>query len=112
MDLENLKQAVKAIGWLSLGAGIAGLLSMVSIIMINVFAYQVNIGNIELTNEANTTIQEQSSNITSYITTFIGLLSLVAGLGSLVIVVLAMLGKVNFTAMAGYTNTGGKNNMF
>jgi len=108
MDLENLKQAVKAIGWLSLGAGIAGLLSMVSIIMINVFAQQVNNGNIELTNSANETIQTQSSNITTYITTFIGLLSLVAGLGSLVIVVLAMLGKVNFVKMSGYGGSGKK----
>ncbi len=107
MDLNNLKESVKAIGWLCLGTGIASLLGMVSVIMVNVFAFQVAAGNISVTAAANTSIQTLATNSTTYILSFITLLALVAGLGSLVIVVLAMLGKVNFTQMAGFGGKGG-----
>jgi len=113
MNVQNLKEAIKFITFLALGIGIAMLFAMVSVIMIGVFAYQVNTGAIPVPSSTNTSIQSLATSGITYVVTGAGLLNLVAGISSLVIIVLALLGKVNFVEMSGYKGKGkGKNNMF
>ena len=110
MDINNLKASMSAIAYLGLGTGIAAVFVIVGMILVNVFAQQVSTGNIPVPSAANTSIQGVATTATTVGTTIVGLLSLVGGLASLVIIVLALLGKVNFTKMAGFS-TGGKKMM-
>lgn len=111
MDLNNLKAAIKAIIFLSLGSGIAGIMIMISIIMVALFANQVSLGNIPITNSANNTIQSVTTTIITAEVTLVGLITLVSGIASIVIVVLALIGKINFVEVAGL-NGKSKNKMF
>jgi len=107
MDLDNLKKSLMAVGFLSIGSGIAAIYGFISIILVNIFAKLVYDGKIDVTSTANTTIQTTAGTVTTAVVAILGLITLISGLASLVIVVLALLGKVNFTSM-----TGGGNKAF
>ena len=101
MDMKNLVGALKAVGVLAIGTGVAALFGMIAVILVGVFAEQVALGNIPVSSAVNTSVQTIATNTTAAVLVIIGLLSLVAGLASIVIIVLALLGKVNFAAAAG-----------
>ena len=109
MDVNNLKAALKAIAFIALGTGIAAMFAMVSAILIGVFAYQVELGNIPVTSAVNTTVQSIATTATAAVVVVVGLLSLVAGIASIVIIVLTLLGKIDFAGVAGM---GGKGKNF
>lgn len=108
MDLDNLKKSINAIAYLGIGVGISAAFVIIGMILVAIFGEQVSNGNIPVGSAANTSIQGVVTTTLAVGTTIVSLLSLVGGLASLVIVVLALLGKVNFASVAGLGNGGKK----